>query len=232
MSPSRSWKVDAKKITVYFSLFFVILIICFFLTDFFLSSKNKEFLFAFWTYFSEILVENGLLLFLAIVFLPALILPVSPLLALAGIWGESNGILTACVLGALCLTANCCWTYWIARLFGLNLVNRFILLLRKKPITIPEGSGNPNFFLWSLILRLTPGIPFIFSNLILGALKMPFHLYLFISTPILTCSSFGYIYTTAGLISGDFVNLGAGIAIILCFFIAGKVVLKKNKNAV
>ena len=224
--------MDAKKIILYFSLFLVLLLTFFFLIDYFLSSKNKEFLYAFWTSFSDVLVKNGPLLFLAIVFLPALILPVTPLLALAGIWGELNGILLASVLGTLSLTANCCWTYWLARLFGLNLVNRFVLLLRKKPIIIPEGSGNTNFFLYSLILRLTPGIPFIFSNFILGALKMPFHMYLIISIPILACSSFGYIYTTAGLISGDFVNLGAGVAIILCFFIAGKVVIKKRKNAV
>jgi uncharacterized membrane protein YdjX (TVP38/TMEM64 family) len=120
----------------------------------------------------------------------------------------------------------------MASVFGLNLINRFIRLLKKNPITIPEGSGNTNFFLWSLVLRLTPGIPFIFSNLILGAVKMPFHLYLLISIPILTCSSFGYIYATAGLIGGDFANLGGGLAIILCFFIAGRIILKKKKNAV
>jgi uncharacterized membrane protein YdjX (TVP38/TMEM64 family) len=200
--------------------------------DVFLSPKNKELLTAFWTYFSNTLTENGFLLFLAIAFLPALILPVSPLLALAGIWGESNGILIASMLGTICLITNCCWTYWMARVFGLNLINRFIRLLKKNPITIPEGSGNTNFFLWSLVLRLTPGIPFIFSNLILGAVKMPFHLYLLISIPILTCSSFGYIYATAGLIGGDFANLGGGLAIILCFFITGRIILKKKKNAV
>ena len=88
------------------------------------------------------------------------------------------------------------------------------------------------FFAWSLILRLTPGIPFIFSNIVLGALKMPFQLYIIISAPILTLSSFGYIYATAGIISGDFVYLGGGIAIILCFFIAGRIILKRRKNAV
>ena len=232
MSLSGPWTVDAKKTTLYFSLFFAFLISCFFLIDLFLSPNSKEFLVNCWSYFSDILIDNGFLLFLAIAFLPALILPVSPLLALAGIWGESNGILLSSVLGTLCLITNCCWTYWMARVFGLNLINRFVVLLKRNPITIPEGSGNTNFFLWSLVLRLTPGIPFIFSNLILGAVKMPFHLYLLISIPILTCSSFGYIYATAGLIGGDFANLGGGLAIILCFFIAGRIILKKKKNAV
>ena len=61
---------------------------------------------------------------------------------------------------------------------------------------------------------------------------MPFQLYIIISAPILTLSSFGYIYATAGIISGDFVYLGGGIAIILCFFIAGRIILKRRKNAV
>ena len=229
---SGPWTVDAKKTTIYFTLFLAFLISCFFLIDLFLSPKSKDFLVTCWSYFCEILIANGFLLFLAIAFLPALILPVSPLLALAGIWGESNGILLASVLGTLCLITNCCWTYWMARVFGLNLINRFIRLLKRNPITIPDESENTNFFLWSLFLRLTPGIPFIFSNLILGAVKMPFHLYLLISIPILTCSSFGYIYATAGLIGGDFANLGGGVAVILCFLIVGRIILKKKKNAV
>ena len=143
--------MDAKKTTIYFSLFFAFLISCFFITDLFLCSQCKEFLSALWTYFSNTLTDNGFLLFLAIAFLPALILPVTPLLALAGIWGESNGILLSSVLGTLCLITNCCWTYWVARVFGLNLVNRFVGLLKRNPIKIPEGSGNTNFFLWSLV---------------------------------------------------------------------------------
>ena len=61
---------------------------------------------------------------------------------------------------------------------------------------------------------------------------MPFKLYTLVSVPILTLSSFGYIYATAGIIGGNFVHFGSGIAIILCFFIVGRLILKKRKNAV
>ena len=154
----------------------------------------------------------------------------SPLLALAGVWGESHGVLIASICGSFALTANCCCTYWAARIFGLKVINKFIFLFRKKPISIPEDVKQSNFLVWSLVMRLTPGIPFIFTNIILGALKMPFQSYILISVPILTLSSFGYIYATAGIISGNYVNFGGGIAIILGFFIVGRFILKRRKK--
>ena len=228
---SERWPVDVKKVTLFVG-FLLALFLGFFFSSELLDHNSKQFIIKIWDSFSEFLITNGPLLFLAIAVLPALILPVSPLLALAGIWGESHGVLFASLCGTLALIANCCWTYWVARIFGIKVINRFISLFRKKPISIPEDANISNFFVWSLVLRLTPGIPFIFSNIILGALKMPFQLYIIISAPILTLSSFGYIYATAGIISGDFVNLGGGIAIILCFFITGRLILKRRKNAV
>lgn len=228
---SGQWQVDAKKVSIYFFFFLFFIVGCFLLSDFLLSQESKQFLASLWDSFSGFLIQNGPVLFLAIAFLPALILPVSPLLALAGIWGESKGIILASALGSLSLVANCCWTYWFARVLGLKVVNRFICLMRKNPISIPEKAKDTNFFAWALVLRLTPGIPFIFGNYILGALKMPFHLYLLISAPILTISSFGYIFATAGLISGDFINFAGGAAIILCIFMFSKYILKMKKNA-
>lgn len=223
--------MDFKKVTLYLCLLLPLLLGFYFSSEL-LGHDSKQYVVKIWDSFSEFLITNGPLLFLAVAVLPALILPVSPLLALAGIWGESHGVLFASLCGTLALIANCCWTYWVARIFGIKVINRFISLFRKKPISIPEDAKMSTFFAWSLILRLTPGIPFIFSNIILGALKMPFQLYIIISAPILTLSSFGYIYATAGIISGDFVSLGGGIAIILCFFIAGRIILKRRKNAV
>ena len=223
--------MHARKAILYFVFILLFVLSLIFLLG--LSDQNyKKYISGFWNTFSGFLVANGLLLFLAIVVLPALILPVSPLLALAGVWGESHGVLIASICGSFALTANCCCTYWAARIFGLKVINKFIFLFRKKPISIPEDVKESNFLVWSLVMRLTPGIPFIFTNIILGALKMPFQSYILISVPILTLSSFGYIYATAGIISGNFVNFGGGIAIILGFFIVGRFILKRRKNAV
>ena len=78
-----------------------------------------------WDEFSVILLNNGFLLFSSIVILPAFVLPVSPLLAFAGIWGETNGTLEAAIFSSIALSLNCVWTYWLARLCGLKVVNKF-----------------------------------------------------------------------------------------------------------
>ena len=156
--------MDAKKVALYFS-FVLLFVLGLYSVGKLLDKSNLEYITDLWNSFSGFLITNGPLLFLAITFLPALILPVSPLLALAGIWGESHGILFAATCGTLALVANCFWTYWIARIFGLTVINRFILFLRKKPLMIPEDGKNSNYLIWSLVMRLTPGIPLFLPTL-------------------------------------------------------------------
>ena len=87
-----------------------------------------------WDEFSVILLNNGFLLFSSIVILPAFVLPVSPLLAFAGIWGETNGTLEAAIFSSIALSLNCVWTYWLARLCGLKSGKQILLFLEKKKI--------------------------------------------------------------------------------------------------
>ena len=184
----------------------------------------------FWNHFSEVLTQNGFLLFLAIIVLPAFILPVSPLLALAGIWGAVHGALNSAIYGTIALTINCCWTYWLARILGAKFNEKFNFFTKKIASKIPQQTSK-NILGWALILRLTPGIPFIFSNYILGAIKMPFISYLAVSVPILTATASGYILTTSGIISGDLSTLGGGIAFLVGIILFGKYILNKSKYA-
>ena len=68
-----------------------------------------------WALFKEILLANGLFLFLAIAILPGFVLPIAPFLTLAGLWAEQHGAWAACFLCVLSLIANLTWTYWLAR---------------------------------------------------------------------------------------------------------------------
>ena len=76
----------------------------------------------------------GFFLFSSIVILPAFVLPVSPLLAFAGIWGETNGTLEAAIFSSIALLFKLQWTYWLARLCGLKVVNKFYFFGKKKKI--------------------------------------------------------------------------------------------------
>ena len=183
-----------------------------------------------WGEFSAILINNGFILFSSIIILPAFVLPVSPFLAFAGIWGETNGTLEAAIFSSTALSLNCVWTYWLARLCGLKVVNKFYFFWKKRKFNDIKNS-HTSFWELALILRLTPGIPFIFTNYILGAIKMPLIPYLLVSIPVLSVTSLGYTIATAGIISGNFKYLGGGVALLLGIYLISKIFLKKKTDA-
>ena len=118
----------------------------------------------------------------------------------------------------------------MARILGAKFKKKFNFFTKKIASKIPKQTSK-NILGWALILRLTPGIPFIFSNYILGAIKMPFISYLAVSVPILTATASGYILTTSGIISGDLSTLGGGIAFLVGIILFGKYILNKSKYA-
>lgn len=188
--------------------------------------EAEQWLFEHWKSFETFLLANGFWLFAAIAVLPALILPVAPLLTLAGIWGGEKGAWLACAYASLAVTVNLTWTYWIAAGPGRGLIER---LLRRTKYEIPEPDKE-NEFAWALILRLTPGVPFIFTNYALGLVRMPFWRYFIISAPVLSITAGGYVLTFAGIFGGhwQYVWIGAsGIAVIT---LIGRLLVKKRQK--
>lgn len=177
-----------------------------------------------WQIIRITLSENGPLLFLAIAVLPGLVLPVAPLLGLAGLWGGENGPWLSCLYCTIALFANLSWTYWLARGPARNLVER---LLRKTRFRLPTSPPD-NMLEWALILRLTPGVPFIFSNYGLGLIGMNFSPYLLVSLPVLAFTACGYVLAFAGIFGGEWKYLWTGTCIIAVTIILGRFVLKRR----
>lgn len=180
-----------------------------------------------WFLAKDFLIGNGFFLFLSIAILPGLILPVAPLLTLAGIWAESHGVFLACLYCLLALLLNLSWTYWIARGPARSLIQK---LLAKTKFDLPKSSPE-NIFQWALILRLTPGVPFIFANYGLGILKMPFFPYLSISFIIIGITACGYVLTFAGIFGGNWSYMWMGVCLITIMILLGKMALRKKKDA-
>jgi len=180
-----------------------------------------------WDSFKGILLKNGLFLFLAIIILPGLVLPVAPLLTLAGLWAEQHGAWKACLFCILSLIANLFWTYWLARGPARSTLQKF---LSRTKFKLPKSPPD-NLLQWAIILRLTPGVPFIFSNYGLGILQMPFFQYLLISIPIIGVTACGYVLTFAGIFSGDWTYLWIGICLIVIMILLGRMALKSKDNA-
>tara|TARA_Y100000588_G_scaffold373169_1_gene446639 strand:- start:1416 stop:2102 length:687 start_codon:yes stop_codon:yes gene_type:complete len=188
--------------------------------------EAEQWLLGHWKSFETFLLANGFLLFAAIAVLPALILPVAPLLTLAGIWGGEKGAWLSCAYASLAVIVNLSWTYWLAAGLGRGLIER---LLHRTKYKIP-APDKENEFVWALILRLTPGVPFIFTNYALGLIRMPFWRYFIISAPVLSITAGGYVLTFAGIFGGDWQYVWMGASVIAVISLIGKLLVKKGKK--
>ena len=207
---------------IIFSLFAVL-----FLAYEIIGSGGQEFLFEIWTSLKVTLLNNGLWLFASIAVLPGFILPVAPLLTLAGLWAEEHGPWTACFYSCSALSLNLSWTYWLARGPGRKVILNLLKQTRHQlPAKVPV-----NLLQWAIVLRLTPGMPFVFSNYGLGILRMPFHSYLLVSIPIICITGCGYILAFAGIFGGNWTYSWAGLSLIIIMVIIGRILLKGKRNA-
>jgi uncharacterized membrane protein YdjX (TVP38/TMEM64 family) len=180
-----------------------------------------------WESFKAFLLNNGFWLFFSLAILPGFILPCAPLLILAGIWGAESGIGLACFYSVSALVINLIWTYWFAYGPGCSLTNK---ILNKFGHQIPQLPSK-NLIQWATILRLTPGVPFIFSNYILGLLKMPFFKYLSVSVPIIAITDCGFILASAGIFGGGWKYIWGGISILVVIIVTGRLLAGKKKHA-
>lgn len=190
------------------------------------GDNARIFLIKSWEVLRITLTTNGPLLFFAIALLPGFVLPVAPLLGLAGLWGGENGPWISCMYCSLALTANLSWTYWLAKGPARGLIER---ILRRTRFRLPS-SPPKNMLEWALILRLTPGVPFIFTNYALGLIGMGFNSYLFISIPILTITASGYVLAFAGIFGGEWKYLWTGACLIAVTLLLGRFILKRKKG--
>ncbi len=180
-----------------------------------------------WAGFREFLLTNGFWLFVAIAVLPAFICPVAPLLTLAGLWGGQQGVWLACGYSALAVIMNLSWTYWLAAGPGRKLIE---WLLTRTKYEVPQPDKD-NEMAWALILRFTPGVPFIFTNYALGLIRMPFWRYFLVSSPVLVVTAGGYVLAFAGIFSGDWAYAWMGISVIVALAVAARMVTSKGTKA-
>tara|TARA_B110000003_G_scaffold276441_1_gene322919 strand:- start:1317 stop:1994 length:678 start_codon:yes stop_codon:yes gene_type:complete len=181
----------------------------------------------YWQLFRNFLLLNGFWLFVSIAILPGFILPCAPLLLLAGIWGTEFGVAQACLYSVLALTINLIWTYWFAYGPGRKIVNRLLKVFKYEIPELPSQNLNQ----WAIILRLTPGIPFIFTNYGLGLLKMPFVKYILISTPIISITDCGFVLASAGIFGGSWKYIWGGISILIIMILVGRILSKRKQHA-
>ncbi len=174
----------------------------------------------------EILRTGPLYLYtLAILILPLLALPVSPIYLLAGARTEPLiEVFLFCIAGNfLCMI----FAYFIAKKFSDKLMPWF----ESKKIKIPKLSEKyESDFIF--LLRMIPGNPFAVQNYLLGAANVNLKKYILISFPIQFVQVFAYISFSDGVINAQLNNFLMGISLLLVLAIIARLVQKRlnNKN--
>jgi len=177
----------------------------------------------------ELLAEHPAWLLLAIAILPALPIPVSPMLILAGIvFIPKFGAPAACTITFAAMLVNLIWTYWLAATVGRNLVEKLFAFLE---IRIPKLSEGDAYRL-VLVMRVTPGFPFFVQNLLLGFLHIPFRAYVLISSILIALWTVAWMVSAGALFSGKSGIAIAGISLLVVISIITGVIRKKMANKV
>lgn len=163
-----------------------------------------------WTQVEDFLKFRPWLLFAGLVILPALPIPTSALLLLAGtVWRDRPAM--ACAICLLAIALNISWTYWLAAGLGRTAMEKLFRFMGLNMPELPKG----NDLRLILLVRLTPGFPFFVQNYLLGFLRVPFRLYLPVS---LSCSgiiSLGVVLSAAGVADGNLMPVLTGAALII-----------------
>ena len=163
-----------------------------------------------WKQTEDFLVQRPWLLFAGLVVLPALPVPTSALLLLAGtVWRDRP--VMACAICLLALALNMSWTYWVAARPGRGLVVKMLTLMGLHVPELPEG----NHLRVILLMRLTPGFPFFIQNYLLGFFRVPFRLYLPVSIGCSGIISVGVVLSAAGVADGNLAPMLTGVALII-----------------
>ena len=153
----------------------------------------------------EYLEERPALIYVAIVILPAMPFPLSVLLLAAGVvYGERYGLFYAGLLASTAIIINLSCTYWVARFPARRLVER---LVRRFDFEIPELPKH-HVLRFTIIFRVTPGIPFFLQNYILGLAGVPFRPYFIVSSLAQLVWTFGFVVSGGAIFKGN-----AGLAI-------------------
>jgi uncharacterized membrane protein YdjX (TVP38/TMEM64 family) len=144
-----------------------------------------------------------------LVILPALPVPTSALLLLAGtVWRDRP--LMACGICLLAMALNMSWTYWVASRPGRGLVVKMLGMMGFRVPELPQGSHLRVI----LLVRLTPGFPFFIQNYLLGFFRVPFRLYLPVSVGCNGMVSVGVVLSAAGVADDNLMPVLTGVGLI------------------
>ncbi|MCX6936980.1 MAG: hypothetical protein NTU80_03655 [Verrucomicrobia bacterium] len=150
--------------------------------------------------------------FSAYAVLPAFGFPVSVFALSAGpVFGPVLGLPLVLSLAGLCMAVNMSVSYVLARRFLRPWITR---LLKYLGYSIPVVAVDKQR-MFSLLVRITPGPPYVLQSFLLGLIEVPYRTYMLISWPIATAMA------ALVILFGDAVAQGRGRVALLALLGVG-----------
>lgn len=144
--------------------------------------------------------------FSAMALLPGAGAPVSAFTLTAGpVFAPVLGLPLVVVISLLCLGVNLALTYALARWLVRPWVERFCAWLGFKIPEVSEADGRALV----ILVRVTPGPPYVLQNYLLGVARIPFATYFTISWAVVS------LYATAMIVFGDALVNGKGRGVLI-----------------
>lgn len=172
------------------------------------------------------LEANPWALVLALAILPGIGFPISPLLILVGaVLGPKYGLPVACLIAVAAQSTCTVWTYLLAAGPLREVLTKYILQKRELP-TLTDR----NAIRLALIMRITPGIPYPFQNIVLGIIGLKLKPYLLTSIPITTLWTIGFVTTGGAIFEGSAGIAITGVLLLAILILATRMLRNRNKE--
>ena len=162
--------------------------------------------------------------FLAMAVLPTVAVPFSLFTIPAGeAFAPQLGLGTVIAIALVVLAVNLALSYWVAR-YALRPVHTRLLL--RYGYTVPRVTPD-NALAVTLVMRLTPGPPYVVQCYVLGIAEVPFGLYMIASWLCQAPWVVGFIVLGQGLLNGNFIVAAKGLGVLVVLVVAVQWLRKK-----
>ena len=162
--------------------------------------------------------------FAALVILPVVGAPIGPLWLLAGgLWGKTAGIGLGCVAAALTLATSYGLSRGVLRPLIEAAAGRFFRW------QVPRAKPS-EFISLTVLLRVTPGVPFPVQNYLLSLAGVPFPIYMGLSLPIIVFFMTAFMVLGDSIFEGRWGGIVVGLLLMGTAAIAVRMVHRRLKN--
>ncbi|MEM0965298.1 MAG: VTT domain-containing protein [Verrucomicrobiota bacterium] len=173
---------------------------------------------------SDKLGEHPVILYGAMVVLPAFFVPQSPMLVLAGlVYAEPMGEVMGALVASSAVALNILWCYFLT-VGPLHRVANFFL--SKFGFSLPKIPSQDHLK-FSFLVRVTPVLPLCIQNYTLGLLRVPLRYYLIASWTTQVPIAFGIAFTAGAILEGNFVIILIAVFVLLLFLFGVKWLRRK-----